>query len=324
METRIPRLAGLLALFYVALFGSLGVQLPFLPRWLEARGIEGLRMGLVAAMVPGMALIGPPLFGLAADAFGLRGWLLRGAALMSFLCFALIGGAAAAGRTPGVWRPCSRRSACSPCSGSSMVMMADVMTMEHARKTGRSYPRIRLWGSVGLSCRGLGGRSLDGPARAGDAAALIASGFFIAFLVTWVLPARAETPPSASLENARQLLGATDFRLFLAACLLSQLAHSSYDLCFSLHLRDLGADGSFTGAAWSLGVVTEIVLMAFAPRVFRSFSPTTAHRLRADGGRRFGGLVLPRSGRCRSFFQLQPLHAPFLRLGLDRGPGLCA
>ena len=85
-------MAGLLALFYLVLFGSLGVQLPFLPRWLEARGIEGLRMGLVAALVPGMALIGPPLFGLAADGFGLRGWLLRGAAFMSFLCFALIGG----------------------------------------------------------------------------------------------------------------------------------------------------------------------------------------------------------------------------------------
>ena len=90
-----PSLLGL-RLYYFASFAALGAYLPFFPRWLEARGIVGLSMGLVAGLAPAMGVLGPPAIGLFADALGLRGSLLRVACLgacASMAALAALGGA---------------------------------------------------------------------------------------------------------------------------------------------------------------------------------------------------------------------------------------
>ena len=38
-----------LALFYAALFVSIGIQLPFFPLWLEAKGLDAGMIGIVLA-----------------------------------------------------------------------------------------------------------------------------------------------------------------------------------------------------------------------------------------------------------------------------------
>ena len=80
-----------LPLYYLAVFGALGAYLPYFPVWLEARGIEGVGMGAVSALMPALGIVGPPLFGLVADALGLRGWLLRVACIGAALPFVQLG-----------------------------------------------------------------------------------------------------------------------------------------------------------------------------------------------------------------------------------------
>ena len=65
-----------LRVYYFASFAALGAYAPFFPRWLEARGVEGLSMGVVTGLLPAMGVLGPPAIGLVADALGLRGSIL--------------------------------------------------------------------------------------------------------------------------------------------------------------------------------------------------------------------------------------------------------
>ena len=65
-----------LAVFYAALFTALGVQLPFLPVWLSARGLDAGEIELVLAVPMIVRIIAIPLATRIAD----RHHAVRGAA----------------------------------------------------------------------------------------------------------------------------------------------------------------------------------------------------------------------------------------------------
>jgi PPP family 3-phenylpropionic acid transporter len=295
-----------LRLYYLTVFAALGVQLPFFPRWLEARGIEGIAMGAVTATVPAMGLIGPPLFGLLADTLGLRGSLLRVAAFVAGTGLAAIAAAALLDHTPG-FAGVFAAVAVSSLFRSVLVMMGDVVALEQARASGRSYGSIRLWGSVGFLGGALGAGQLIDPAGPVALPLAMAAALYAACLASFGLPQRAELPPGPSTSGAADLLRAADFRLFLGMYFLAQVAHSNYDLCFSLHLLDLGGSPALAGQAWSLGVACEIVLMAASGRLLRASSPQRLAALALLGATVRWLLI----GNVRSLpvlLALQPLH----------------
>jgi PPP family 3-phenylpropionic acid transporter len=180
--------------------------------------------------------------------------------------------------------------------------------MERAPAAGTSYGKLRLWGSVGfLAAAFLTGRVIDVTAPAA-LPAVIGAGFVLALLAAWALPAkpRADRVPVAS--EARALLAAPDFAGFLVAMVLAQLAHSAYDLCFSLHFGDLGASGGEIGAAWAAGVFFEVALMAFADPLLARFGapPLVAVAILGAAGR---WLLIAMIRSRPVLLVLQPLHA---------------
>src|SRR6266571_6502046 len=58
-----------LALFYAALFNALGVQLPFLPLWLAAKGLDAGAIGVVLALPMVVRVIVIPLAARGADRY---------------------------------------------------------------------------------------------------------------------------------------------------------------------------------------------------------------------------------------------------------------
>src|SRR5947208_7102662 len=87
-----------LALFYAALFAALGVQLPFLPVWLAAKGLDAAMIGLVLAVPMVVRVIVIPLATHAADRYqALRGVITTAAAaaLIAYAATALAHGVAA-------------------------------------------------------------------------------------------------------------------------------------------------------------------------------------------------------------------------------------
>jgi PPP family 3-phenylpropionic acid transporter len=258
-----------LRLYFFASFAALGVYSPFFPRWLTARGIDGVAMGAIVATIPAMGIIGPPLSGMCADALGLRGSLLRAACLGSttaFAALALLGlyrqklGFAeifAAVLVFAVFR-------------APMLAMADVVAVEREHDGGASYGRTRLWGSVGFLLAAVcGGRYLD-PESPTELPALVAAALFVALLGACALPVRSDAGRLPLVEQLHGL-GSQDLRLLLRVAFVAEIALSSYELCFSLHLGDLGASSGFIGAAWALGVVVEILMMGAAGRLLSRF-----------------------------------------------------
>jgi PPP family 3-phenylpropionic acid transporter len=316
-----PRLGGRLAtlrpvsrlkalrLYYFAIFAALGLYLPFFPLWLEARGIEGFAMGIVAAAFPAMSIVGPPAFGLLADALRLRGSLLRVACLGTFVAFAFLAGSSLTDRPLGfVGILCT--VLVFAFFRSPMVMMADVLALEHAAASATTYPRIRLWGSVGfLVAATTAGWAID-PTGASLLPLSLAAVLFLALIVSFALPTRAALHPlvQSAPGQIRRLAWSAEFRLFLAASFLGQAAHSAYDLTYSLHLRDLGFTGSMVGIAWAIGVIAEIALMAFSSRLSAAISPPWLLAFALLGASvRWAILALVRSPLI--LLSLQPMHA---------------
>src|SRR5438552_2434002 len=61
--------SGRLAIFYAALFIALGVQLPYLPVWLAAKGLDARAIGVVLALPMVVRVVAIPLATRLADRF---------------------------------------------------------------------------------------------------------------------------------------------------------------------------------------------------------------------------------------------------------------
>jgi PPP family 3-phenylpropionic acid transporter len=189
-----------------------------------------------------------------------------------------------------------------------LLSLVDASALDCAHRRGSSYGRLRAWGSVGFVVAVLGGGALVdgyGPTRVMLGCTL---GLAAATAAAWVLPAPPVETRSELWKIWRGLLADRSLWLFLAAVATVQTAHSAYDACFSLHLRRLGFDGRFIGGAWAVGVLAEVVLLAFSGRLF---ARVPAERLlsfaAATGAARWLALAGARSKML--ILVLQPLHA---------------
>ncbi len=259
-----------LRVYFFASFAALGVYTPFFPRWLRARGIEGVAMGAVVATIPAMGIVGPPLVGLFADSLGLRGSVLRMACLGSFFAFALLAVAGLAHHQLGFLEILCMVLVFAAFRA-PMLTMADVVAVERERGTQDSYGRTRLWGSLGFLVASAGvGRLLD-PEDPAELPAVVAASLGVALLTSLVIPVESVAVSLPLADKVRGLVAAGDFPAMLVAVLVAELSISSYEICFSLHLDDLGASSAFIGFAWAVGVAAEIAAMAFASQLIARF-----------------------------------------------------
>jgi len=250
-----PRPVALPLLYFVS-FSAMGVFFPFLSPWLEARGISGFWLAALSALRPLAGAVAPPLVGLLADLAGLRRSLLRATALGTALAFAALSLLVAMDRAtfPVLFVLLAAFCLCRM----PMTMLTDVAALE----TAAPFGRLRLWGSLGfLVAAALIGHLVDL-----DAALpypLVITGLLaVTAAVAYLLPASPQPGPAPVWSAARALVRAADFQLFLLGIFTWVAAHSAYDLLISLHLRDLGASAGFVGAAWALGTLAEVLLMA--------------------------------------------------------------
>lgn len=318
-----------ISLYYFGIFAVLGVYLPLFPSWLEGRGVRGLAMGAIAATLPAMGLVAPPAFGFIADSLGVRVWLIRAACAGALVAFALLALSSALGVSLGFGGLFVAALAFA-FFRAPMFTMADVVAIETSLSSGIAYGRLRLWGSISFALMAIVSGALVDPARPAAFPVTIAAALLAAFTISWTLPARAEAPlrrlgqrggaegaagaprsPAAGgsvRERTRALLQSRDFRLFLAASFLAQSANSSYDLCYTLHLRDVGFPESLVGVAWAVGVAGEIALMAFSGPLLKRFAPPAVLAF-AFAGAALRWALLANVRWWPALLAIQPLHA---------------
>lgn len=292
-----------LGAFYFFSLGSLGLYGPYFPLWLEAHGFRGSTMSAIAALVPALSLVAPPVVGLLADVRGARGGLLSAASALScsaMFALALAEAFGAARAFPVVFGAALVFAACR----SPQILVADRIAFEQ----GGDYGRRRVWGSIGYVVTA----ALFGELSTPDAQRWLpaAMGLVLlgAALASFGLPRGGAAAASVGVSRAGRAIQKPRFVGFLVCSTLFAAGHSSYDLCGSLWFRDLGASADVIGALWAAGVLAEIALIRYAaPLLARARPEAWLAAAYAVGALRWLGMAWLRSPLLA--FVLQPLHA---------------
>jgi MFS transporter, PPP family, 3-phenylpropionic acid transporter len=273
------RLVQRLAIFYAALFVLYGIQMPFLPVWLEAKDVDPGMIGIVLAAPIVARLLAVPVFMREAD----RHDAVRGALI---ICgFAAAAGYALVGLSTGALLILAAYALTSLATTPQMPL-AETYALKELSARKRVYGPVRLWGSFAF----IGGNFVAGfaadviPAR--DLIWLIvAASVLIAFAALALPPMTPRVvAPSAPAPTRQNLLRDRPFVAVVAAASLIQASHALYYGFSALQWSAAGFDGTVIAALWALGVAAEIVLFALQARLPPFFEPTVLLLTGACGG----------------------------------------
>ena len=253
----VPRLAAL----YAAMFVGVGMQLPFFPLWLKAKGLDAGMIGLVLAAPLVARMLAIPLISRQAD----RRDALRSAIMLASA--ASVAGYILVGLASG---PAAILLAYTVASlaFTPVMPLAESYALRGLTARGRAYGPVRLWGSatfiLGSLTAGLAADLI--PAR--ELIWLIAAASLLTAAAALAL-APLETMPAASAAPAPRgsLLRDRSFIAVLAAASLIQSSHAVYYGFSTLQWRAAGLDGTAIAGLWTLGVIAEIVLFALQGRL---------------------------------------------------------
>lgn len=250
-----------LALFYAAFFATIGVQQPFWPLWLAAKGLGPAEIGVALAIGIGIKAVSAPIAAHLADRSGERRRLMLALVGGSFAAFCLF--AAADGFWPivvvsvlfyGLWPP--------------LMSLAESVTVRAASEGRLHYGRVRLWGSVSFIVVAVASGQILVvlPADAVFWVSLAAIGLTV--LACRGLPAVAVAASRSTRLPIVEVVRNRPFLLLVLACALIQGSHGVYYAFATLHWQAAGYSEAVIGALWAEGVIAEIVLFACDRAIF--------------------------------------------------------
>src|SRR5262245_12145929 len=268
-----------LAIFYAALFVLLGIQMPFLPVWLEAKGVDPGMIGIVLAAPIVARLLAVPVFMREAD----RRDAVRTALIVCG--FAAAAGYVLVGLSEGALFILVAYAATSIATTPQMPL-AETYALKELGARKRAYGPVRLWGSFAF----IAGNFVAGFAadiiQARDLIWLIvAASVLIAFAALALPPMTPRAvAPSTPAPTQQNLLRDRPFVAVVAAASLIQASHALYYGFSAVQWSAGGFDGTVIAALWALGVAAEIVLFALQSRLPPFFEPTVLLLVGACGG----------------------------------------
>jgi len=322
MDGRIIHPAGIrFAAHYGAFYLAFGAFLPYLPVWLEGRGLSPELIGIaLAGSMIGRTLLAPlgaswmdaasrrrdAIVGFAWA--GLAGFLLmapfRDAALLTIL--AALAGALFSGQIP----------------------LMDAFAAWSSRKEGFAFGPQRAVGSAMFIVGNLGAGALIG--QFGGEAALVwmTAGAALTVAVAHFLPVGTRLRPPGGHEKVPwRLLLSRPFLLALGASALIQSSHAFYYAFSALSWKASGIATHTIGALWATGVLVEIIFFAVSVRFVSRINPAQL-MLIAAGSAIVRWTLTALSPPLFVLFGLQAMHAltfaaaylAFLRFVGDHAP----
>lgn len=254
-----------LSAWYFFYFAYIGAFAPYFTLYLQSLGFSAADIGILMSVGPVMRAVAPAFWGALSDGSGRRVPIIRISAVLTTAAFAsffvaegfwaMIGGI---GLSFFFW------TAAHP--------LVEALTLDRLRDRTADYGRIRLWGSVGFIVAVMGvGALLDIAALR----VLLWACFALLLGVVGCAYSLRETgkaQPHHEAPRLRHGLRRPEVVALLAACFFMSAAHGPLYVFYSIHLVDHGYGKTVVGALWSLGVVAEILVFYFLPRLMRQFS----------------------------------------------------
>jgi PPP family 3-phenylpropionic acid transporter len=256
--------------FNALLFIGSGIQLPFMPLWLHAKGLAPAQIALIMALMMGVRSIATPIGAYIADRTGKRRQVIVTAAFAAFAAFAVLA------LMNGFW-PILMVAVTAAAFFSPVSTLGEVMAIEGCVAHGLDFGRIRLWASISfLLGNVLSGALLDVVAVSWVIYFIIAAQGMGA-LITLVLP---EDPIRRSFSGApvtvtRVLRHALTgpFFIFLAAVTIGQASHGMFYAIGSVHWDHQGLSKFLIGELWAIGVLAEVLFFQMSRSVVAKFRP---------------------------------------------------
>jgi PPP family 3-phenylpropionic acid transporter len=259
-----PRQYVSFACFYFAYYGYVGVFSPYASLYFADRGMSATEIGVLMSLMQVMRIVGPNLWGWAADHTGRRVGVLRltalaaalsfigmffGQSFMHFLVVMIVLNTFISAQAP----------------------LSEALIVSEMRGDLTHYGRLRLWGSVGfIAAVTLSGQLLDWRGiglMPWIALALLA--------LVWLssLRMRESVPlgPHHDAPSVTALLRRPEVLAFFVSTFAMIAAHSALYVFYSLYLAQLGHSKTVIGLMWSLGVIAEIVFFYYQAPLFRRF-----------------------------------------------------
>ncbi|MFN3745669.1 MAG: MFS transporter [Hyphomicrobiaceae bacterium] len=267
-------LAARISFFYWAIFLIIGLQTPFLPLWLDARGLSVTEISIAGALPLFLRIVATPAVAYLADRSGDH------RQMVIILSWSGLAATVLLAQSVHLW-PIILLSTLMTLTTSSIMPLTETLAMRAVRAHGLEYGRMRLWGSISFIVATLiGGAAIE--RWTGSAVIwLITGAVALTAVAAHMLPrpeggaarAAGTSRPRISRADVAELVTSPLFLLFLAAAGLVQAAHAVFYVYGVLHWRGLGLTATWTGALWAIAVIAEIALFARSGAVLKVLSP---------------------------------------------------
>lgn len=254
-----------LSAYYFCYFAFVGAFSPYFTLYLKALSFSATDIAVLMSLMQVMRVLAPNLWGWLAEHLGVRLPIVRLSALMSLAGFSVF---FFTDSFAGIFLGMALMSF----FWSASLPLIESVTFAHLGTQGHRYGSVRAWGSVGFIVAVIGlGVVLDWlPIMAvlWGTASVLASIFLCSLAVPEAVRPLAHSA-SASLGDT---LRRPEVKALLGACFLMSAAHGAFYVFFSILLVDHGYGKAMVGGLWALGVVSEILVFMFMPRLMRHYS----------------------------------------------------
>ncbi len=257
-----------LSAFYAAAFLVTGVQLPFWPVWLTARGLDAREVGVVFAAAIWAKVAATPAIGALADHFGRRRVMgvLAATALAAYLTL---------WPAAGFW-PLLSINLVALTAQSALLPLGDSVSLTLSRTEGLAYGRVRLWGSLSFVFASLAAGTVLARTSGERVLPLVIGASALLMLACRGLPSPGspvEAVPRTRGAGMLHLAADRRFWVFVATASALQASHQVYYGFGSLYWRSLGFSQATIGLLWAEGVVAEILLFWQGERLLPRLGP---------------------------------------------------
>ncbi len=266
-----------LSVFFGALFLIHGVNLTYLPVWLEGRGLSPAEIGLASSAPMLMRIAVTPAVAFMADRAALHREIIIAACVGALLLMVAL-------HSAGSVLVVIVLVVLVQMALQTVMPLADTVTMAAVKERGLDYGRIRLWGSLTFILASyVAGWAV---AREGAEAVLYltiaAAGLTVAAAI-WLPRAEASRGPRLTLADAVELVKGRTFLLFLVTAGAIQASHAVLYVFGVIHWRSQGLSAGYIATLWAISVLAEIALF-WAARWLQGFGPVRLMMLGAAAG----------------------------------------
>jgi PPP family 3-phenylpropionic acid transporter len=252
------------ALFFFAYYGYIGVFTPYASLFFADKGMNAPEIALLMSLMQIMRIVGPNVWGWAADHTHRRVLVMRLTACAAAMTFCGMFFGAAFVHFFFIMAALNLFT-------SAQTPLSEALMLSEMKGDLTHYGRLRLWGSVGfITAVTLSGYLLDryGISRMPWIALLLLSSVFA---VSMRMQESAPPPAHHAAPSVLALLRRREVAAFFASTFLMIAAHASLYVFYSLYLARIGYSKTVIGWMWSLGVIAEIVFFYYQAPVFKRF-----------------------------------------------------